>query len=210
MQRQFAGIRDVLLKMNGVLNAPQAAGTDPRTIASFKDGVFCFELAMTFYEEANNALQAGAWFAAASIGSSALESVLMSKCFFQEAEVRAIPTFQKLQPKHKGDFGLFARSLALGKLLEIADELAWFPGGGIPKTLVIIFGHYLDEGTLAGLDRIFEASPNVGQVCAKYVRERRNLLHPAVCLKEGRQPSKDVGMTATLLFLIAFVSLAKA
>jgi len=38
----------------------------------------------------------------------------------------------------------------------------------------------------------------------------RNLLHPAVCLKEGRQPSKDAGLTAAFLFMIAFTSLAGA
>jgi hypothetical protein len=119
MQDQFAIFRKLLVEMSSVLSGLETSGpgTDPR-IAGFKDGIFCFEVALTFYEEANLAVQAGAWFAAASIASSALESVLLSKCFFQEAEIRALPKFQKLKRSHKEDFGLFARSLDLGKLLE--------------------------------------------------------------------------------------------
>ncbi len=208
LQDQFAIFRKLLVDMNGVLDGLLAgpAKGDPR-IASFKDGVFCFELALTFYEEANLALQARAWFAAAAIASSALESVLLSRCFFQEEEIRALPKFQKLKRGYREDFGLFARSLDLGKLLEIANELSWFPTGGVPKTLTSYLARHLDEGTLSNLIGVFEGNPNVGRTCADHVREYRNLLHPAVCLKEGRQPSKDAGQTATLLFIVAFASL---
>jgi hypothetical protein len=211
MQDQFAIFRKLLVEMTGVLNGLQTggAGTDPR-IAGFKDGVFCLELALTFYEEANIALQAGAWFAAASVASSALESVLLSKCFFKKQKLGLSPKFHKLKRSHKEDFGLFARSLDLGKLLEIANELSWFPDDDLPKTLTSHLARYLDESTLSALAGLFEASPNVGQICAHHVREYRNLLHPAVCLKAGRQPSRDVGLTATFLFMIAFTSLAGA
>jgi hypothetical protein len=211
MQDQFAILRkrliDIKTDLDGLLAGPMKE--DPK-IASFKDGVFCFELALTFYEEANLAIQAGAWFAAIPIASSALESVLLSKCFFYEEDVRAIPKFQRLKRSYKENFGLFARSLDLGKLLEIAKELSWFPDGGIPKTFTNLLGAHLDEGILSGLIGLFAGSPNVGQVCADHVREYRNLLHPAVCLKEKRNPSRDAGMTATFLFMIAFTSLAGA
>jgi hypothetical protein len=200
MQDQFAVLRKFLFEMNSVLDGLQAgpAKGNPR-VASFKDGVFCFELALTFYEEANLAVQAGAWFAAASVASAALESVLLSKCLFQEEEIKALPKFQKLKPSFKADFGLFVRSLDLGKLLEVANELSWFPEGGIPKTFTTHLTGHLDESMLSSLIGLFEGNPNVGQTCADHVREYRNLLHPAVCLKEGRQPSKDAGLTATFL-----------
>jgi hypothetical protein len=82
--------------------------------------------------------------------------------------------------------------------------------GGIPKTFTSYLAGYLDESTLSGLIGLFEGNPNVGRTCADHVREYRNLLHPAVCLKEGRQPSKDAGLTAAFLFMIAFSSLAGA
>ncbi len=172
--------------------------------------VFCFDLALTFYEEANLALQAGAWFAATPIASSALEAVLLSKCFFQEADVKALLKFQSLKRSHKGDFGLFARSLDLGKLLEIANELSWFPDGGVPKVLTSHLAGYLDEGTISALLAFFDGYKNVGHICAHHVREYRNLLHPAVCPRTGRQPSKDVGLTAAFLFMVAFTSVAGA
>jgi len=211
MQNQFAIFRKLLAEMNVVLNGLQTsgAGTDPK-IAGFKDGIFCFELALTFYEEANLAIQAGAWFAAASIASSALELVLLSKCFFQEAKIRALPKFQHLKRSHKEDFGLFARSLDLGKLLEIASELSWFPDDDLTKTFMSHLSLHLDQATLSSLAGLLEANPNIGQLCARHVRECRNLLHPAVCLKTGQQPSKDVGLTSTFLFMIAFTSLAGA
>jgi len=211
MHEQFGVFRKILVEMNGVLDRLQEgpAKSDPR-VASFKDGIFCFELALTFFEEANLAVQAEAWFAAASTASSALESVLLSKCFFQEREVTALPKFQKMMLRHKADFGLSARSLDLGKLLEIANDLSWFSDGGIPKTFTRYLAGFLDESKLSQVLRIFEGDVDVGRTCANHVREYRNLLHPAVCLKEGRQPSKDAGLTATLLFMITFASLAEA
>ena len=210
IEDQFAALRGFLVGMNAALDALQAgrAKGDPR-ITSFKDGIFCFELAVKFYEEAGIALQAGAWFAASSIASSALESVLLSKCFFQEDEIKSLPKFQKLKRSYKADFGLFARSLGLGKLLEIANELSWFPDGGVPKTFTNYLAGHLDEDTLTHVIE-YLSDPNVGRSCAKHVLEYRNLLHPAVCLKEGRQPSRDAGLTAAFLFMIAFSSLSGA
>jgi hypothetical protein len=211
MQDQFAFHRRLLAQMKSMLDTLEAgsARSDQR-IAGLKEGIFCFELALTFFEEANLALQAGACFAAASIASSALESVLLSKCFFQEEEIKALPKFQKLKRSYRADFGLFARSMDLGKLLEIANELSWFPDGGVPKIVTSYMAAHLDEPTLVQLVGIFDGITNVGRSCANHVREYRNLLHPAVCLKEGRQPSRESGLSAAFLFMIAFSSLAEA
>ena len=208
-QDQFAAIRKVLTEMNAFLerlrNSP--INDDPK-IAGFTDGIFCFQLALTFFEEANIALQAGAWFAAAAVASSALESMLLSKCFLQEAEVRGLSKFQTSKPKYRKDFGIFARSLDLGNLLQIANELAWFPDGGVPKLFSDCLAEHLDADTLATLLGLFEGGPNVERTCARHLREYRNLLHPAVCLREQRMPSKEAGMTATFLFMIAVLSLS--
>jgi hypothetical protein len=210
MEDQFASFRKTLIDMNCVLGQMQedSAESNPK-IASLKDGIFCLELALMFYEEANLAVQAGAWFAAASVASSSLESVLLSKCFFQEEEIKALPKFQKFDRRYDADFGLFARSLDLGKLLEIANELSWFPDDGISEILRSFLASYFDEETLSSVIGQFEGISNIGRICAGHVRKYRNLLHPAVCLKERHQPSKEAGLTATFLFTIAFGSLAK-
>jgi len=46
-------------------------------------------------------------------------------------------------------------------------------------------------------DFIIDPNLHVGLVCSKHLREYRNLLHPAVCLREGRQHSTNARMTAT-------------
>lgn len=207
-QDQLASFRSALSGMNALLEGLRTGSPDDATISSFTDGILCFQLALTFFEEANLTIQVGAWFAAAAVASSALESMLLCKCFLQEAEVRRLPTFQTLKRKYRQDFGLFARSLDLGKLLEIADELSWFPDGGIPKTFSDFLAGHLDAGSLAAFLGLFEGDPNVGRTCARHLREYRNLLHPAVCLKENQQPSKVAGMTATFLFMIAVLSLS--
>ena len=211
MQEQFSMFRRMLDELKELLDKLQTGPTssDPR-VANIKDGIFCFELALVFYEEANKALQAEAWFAASAVASSALESVLLSKCFFQADEVTALPKFVKLKQNHKGDVGQFARSSDLGKLLEIATDLSWFPDmGGLPQIMTSYLGRFLDGAAMSDLIRLFEGK-DVGRTCADYVRKQRNLLHPAVCLKEGRQPSRDEALAATLFFLVAFLSLSKS
>ena len=211
MQEHFAIFRKAVADMSALLDGLQESlGKNDPKIRNLSDGIFCFELALKFYEEANLALQAGAWFAAASIASSALESVLLNKCFSQEAEIRALPKFQNLKRSYKADFGVFARSLDLGKLLEIADELSWFPNRGVPTTFTNYLAGHIDELTLAKLVEIFEGDPHIGKSCARYVRNHRNLLHPAVCLREGVQPSKDTGLVTTFFVMIAFLSISGA
>jgi len=212
MQEQFALFRRSLDELRGILDRLQMgpASSDPR-VTSFKDGIFCLELALIFYEEANRAVQAEAWFAASSIASSALESVLLSKCFFEEDQIRKLPKFAQLKKNHKGDFGQFARAQDLGKLLEIAAEVSWFPdSAGLPQIMTSILSSHLEEGLLSDLILQFQGITDVGRACADHVRKYRNLLHPAVCLKEGQQPSREGAIAITFLFMIAFLSVARA
>jgi hypothetical protein len=172
-----------------------------------RDWIFCMKLAMTFYAEANQAVQAGTWFAATAVSASALEAILLAKCFLEKDRIKALPKWANLRRSHKADFGLLMRSMDLSKLLEIAELLSWFPSTGIPEIFLQTMRPYIDARTEADLTALFVATPNVGLVCANHMREYRNLLHPAVCLKEGRQPSANAGMTATFLFLIAISAL---
>src|SRR5262249_12971671 len=111
MQDQFSLLREHLSKMKAMLDTMQArnnhgAEVNPK-FAHFKDGFFCFELALTFYEEANHVLQAGAWFAAVAIASSALEAMLLTKCLLQEDDVKKLPAFKTLQASYQKDYGKF-------------------------------------------------------------------------------------------------------
>jgi hypothetical protein len=83
--------------------------SDDPNVANMKDGLACCELAFTFYEEANRAVQAEVWFAAAAVAAAALEAMLLAKMFTNTDEVAQPASFKKLLAKHKGDFGNFAR-----------------------------------------------------------------------------------------------------
>jgi hypothetical protein len=62
MHEVFTGIRvavaDHLRRLDGLPATPK--------VAEMKDCFLCLEIALSFYEEANRAVQANAWFAAAS------------------------------------------------------------------------------------------------------------------------------------------------
>ena len=178
--------------------------SDHPNVANMKDGLACCELAFTFYEEANRAVQAEVWFAAA-----ALEAMLLAKMFTNTDEVAQLASFKKLLDKHQGDFGSFARKeMDLGKLLDMAKELAWFRPGGVPSLLTKMLAQYVDQDTLTALTVIFKDSPSAGYTSADLLRQYRNLLHPAFCLKQDVHPTKDTGIRATFFCLVAYASLS--
>jgi len=180
-----------------------------RKAAEIVDALFCFDVAMTFYSEANRAIQAQAWFAGAAVSASALEAILLANCFGHQDRIKALPRWKTLPSKLKKDFRIFARSMDLGKLLDIARELKWFPSGGLPEEFLAAMTAYSDASTMTQIRDFFSVSNDVSQICSNQVREYRNLLHPAVCLRENQQPSELAGQAATLVFLVAFTSLCK-
>ena len=175
-----------------------------------QDAFFCMQLAIDFYRDANRALQAEAWFSATIAAGSALESILLAKCLMQKEDVMRLPKWLQLKKSHRDDFAKFVRSLDLGKLLEIAKELAWLNTEGLPRVFIEAISPYLDESSKAELMQTVGNEPDFGQTCANRFREYRNMLHPAVCLREGFKPTKESCTVATFLFLIAFSSLAQA
>lgn len=180
----------------------------PQKRHEVKDALFCIKLFMAFYAEAYKAVKAGAWFAAASVSGAALEAMLMARCLFSADSVKSLPKWQHLHKNHKGDFQVFIRSMDLGKLLEIGEQLCWFQSGdALPQQFLKTMSAFVSENDLKGIQSLFRGARNIGQLCATYVREHRNLLHPAVCLKEGREPSTEAGMAATMMFLIACTAL---
>lgn len=182
--------------------------SDHPNLSNMKDGLACCGLAFTFYEEANRAVQAEVWFAAAAVAAAALEAMLLAQMFTHTDDVARLVSFKKLLDKHKGDFGSFARQeMDLGKLLSMAKQLAWFRPGGVPSLLIKMLAQYVDQETLTVLTAVFEDSPNAGYTSADLLRQYRNLLHPAYCLKQEIRPTNDMGIRATFFCLVAYASL---
>jgi hypothetical protein len=84
------------------------APIDHPNLANMKDGVACCELALTFYGEANRAIQAELWFAGSAVAAAALEAMLLVKMFMNTDAVAQLASFKKLLDKYQGDFGRFA------------------------------------------------------------------------------------------------------
>jgi hypothetical protein len=182
--------------------------SDHRNVANLKDGLASCELAFMFYEEANRAVQAEVWFAAAAVAAAALEAMLLAKMFTNTDEVAQLASFKTLLDKHQGDFGSFARKeMDLRRLLKVAKELAWFRPGGVPSLLINMLAQHVNQDTLTALTLIFRDSPSAGYASADLLRQYRNLLHPAYCLKQGIHPTEDTGIRATFFCLVAFSSL---
>ncbi|MGA3189853.1 MAG: hypothetical protein ABSF22_22325 [Bryobacteraceae bacterium] len=120
-----------------------------------------------------------------------------------------LASFKKLLERHQGDFVSFAREeMNLGKLLEMAKELAWFRPGGVPSLLTTMLAQHVDENALAALTVIFKDSPNAGHKSADLLRQYRNLLHPACCLKQDIRPTKETGINATFFCLAGYAALS--
>jgi hypothetical protein len=80
----------------------------------------------------------------------------------------------------------------LGKLLDMARELAWFRPGGVPGVLTEMLARYVHPESLAALTDLFKDSPSAGHTSADLLRQYRNLLHPAYCLKQDIHPQRTL------------------
>lgn len=96
----------------------------------------------------------------------------------------------------------------LGRLLEMAKELEWFRPGGVPILLTEMLAQHVDQDTLTALTVFFKDSPSAGNTSANLLRQYRNLLHPANCLKQDIRPTEDTGIRATFFCLVAYASLS--
>jgi hypothetical protein len=197
----FKHARSQIANLESILGQQKGASQER---ALLNDLLFCLRTFMTYYAEAHKAVQANAWFAASAISGAALEAMLLYRCLLRPNDIKALPRWNALRKNHKDDFQVFIRLMDLGKLLEIAEQLSWFPSGDrLPRLFSLAFATHASETMMDAIQDLFSGTQNIGQACAQHVRNHRNLLHPAVCLKQAAEPSVEAGMTATLMFLIA-------
>lgn len=201
MSAEFERLNRMCLTMEQQIEELEGKTVHTEKLATFREGFLTMRIAMLYYSEANRCVQAEAWFAASTVGSAALEALLLARCFFDSEKVKIIPKFRNLKTKDTRDFSHFARLLDLGKLLEIADSLSWFQTSEFPALLRGYMTPYFSSEDMEALIKPFQASPDIGQLCAKRLQENRNLIHPSVCLKKGELPSAQVGMVGTFFLL---------
>lgn len=198
---EFEKLDELRLEHERMLVKFETEGVPIENIRLLKDGFLSIRIGMVYYAEANRCVQAQAWFAATTVGVAALEAILLAQCLMQAEKVKALEKFRALKLGKNRDFSHFARQLDLGKLLEIADKLKWFPEGAFPVRLRTLMGRHLSDEELRVLLEPFEGRTDIGEICAQELKEVRNLIHPAVCLKQDRTPSAAIGMSGTFLLM---------
>lgn len=121
------------------------------------------EIATFYNSEARRCVKSRSYLAATIMQVSALEAALQAMCFLYPKEVKRTTIFQR--KRFKG--GRYrAVEFSLYELINIADELVWFPAKKI---------NWGKRTTLAGF--------------AHEIRKLRNFVHPGVWARE-RAPTK--------------------
>jgi|ERR1039457_4696633 hypothetical protein len=116
------------------------------------------KLAVLYDRKATNCIRGKAYLAACVMQGAALEAALHAMCFLYPHQIKKTVVYQKKRFRTKRNKAL---EFIFYELINIADELAWFP----PKR--ITFGK---RTTLAGL--------------AHELRKFRNYVHPGVWAPE--------------------------
>lgn len=163
-----------------------------------------------FYRcEAIRCFEAQALFAASILTASALESLLMQFCLSDKARVAEFTSWKALPKSQDKPFleTLQSKPVTLGFLLNLAKDMAWFPVGPISdefKTKVIEnFGEENRPEVLAFADE-FSSADELFELMADLGKDGRNLLHPAVCIREKRALDDRAGKE-TFVFLITLL-----
>lgn len=116
------------------------------------------KLATFYHREAGKCVKGRAYLAACVMQGAALEASLQAMCFLYPEQIRKTKVYQKKRFRTKRNKAL---ELKYFELINIADELSWFP----PKRIT-----WGKRATLAGF--------------AHELRKLRNYVHPGVWAPE--------------------------
>jgi hypothetical protein len=123
------------------------------------------ELMLSYRREARRCLRANAYLAATAMQVSAFEAGLQAMCFLYPKEVKRTTAYAM---KHFRGKRYRALEFSLHQLINIADELGWFPAKRIRWAG--------KRATLAGYSH--------------EIRKTRNYVHPGVWARDGANPLK--------------------
>ena len=135
-----------------------------------------------YFSEMQRCTLGEAWFSAAIIGCSVVESVLMIACMRNNGEVTKTASWKRFAASKKKKGKLF-RDLALwldfGSMISIGKELGWFPEG---EDFSINF-----INSYGAMEEVMAECPQMILSPAQAilnVHEMRNRLHPGKCIRD--------------------------
>jgi len=139
---------------------------------------------MNFYHrEAQKCARAKAFHAAAVMEVAALEAGLMAMCFLYPEEVKKTTVYAKKHFRRKQNRAL---EFSLFQLINIADEIAWFPSKRIT------WGG--EKDTLAGFSH--------------EIRKMRNRVHPGEWARERPVPLKFTKKVYEIIYEVNEVAIS--
>jgi hypothetical protein len=168
-----------------------------------------------FYQrEAIRCFEAEALFAASILTASALESLLMQFCLTDKAKVVESTVWIALPKSKVKPFleTLQSKPVTLGFLLNLAKDMSWFPSGAISdqfrSKIVEEFGETNRQEALSFVDD-FSSADELFQLMTDLAKDGRNLIHPAVCIREGLELASSTGKqnVVFLVIVLAFLGL---
>ena len=153
--RRNSGANDAVCSLGNIQGfAPKRVGDD--CFVSVSDRLV--KLAVFYHREAARCVRGRAYLAACVMQGAALEASLQAMCFLYSEPVKKTSVFQKKKFRRKRNKAL---EFKYYELINIADELSWFP----PKRIT-----WGKRTTLAGF--------------AHELRKLRNYVHPGVWVPE--------------------------
>jgi hypothetical protein len=193
--------RGFLSLMKALWDTLMVEPVNARRAGEAKLTIALIKLARQYFDQTIKCTEAQAWFAASLAGMATMETVLLMACISEKATVVTTKAWTSFHKKRKVPFRDRLMHVDMGKLLEIATELKWFPTDTGYHTFLESYGEWPEE-----LEEFTEVLDTPASMIAKSV-DICNLVHPARCLREELQIDDRTGMLALGFFYMSLLGL---
>lgn len=168
------------------------------------------KLTLFYFKETTICLSASAFFAANVMGAAGLESLFLVMCLAQKDAVLRASTWKRFSKGKTGSFLTALGKMNLDKLIELGDEMNWFPKNGIPESFKRNMEQHFGSRITQEMVALLPGVDNLPVIAGSISRESRNYLHPEKCLREEIDLTQTSGITACLFMLLCFSAFAEA
>jgi hypothetical protein len=156
--------------------------------------IHLMKLGKIYFTEMCQCCEANAKLSSIVMACSGLETLLILACLCYKNEVITTRVWSKVSKKVKGKSfvqTLQDRSVGIATLIEIAECLGWFS----PET-PSEFTESVSPQEMESFLALIPIGETASSVAPRFAKDVRNLLHPGVCLRTGRDIESDESLLA--------------